>query len=172
VQAFTFPLCLFSTDVPHLRLVWTNLRGSSKHVMDQHGDKKRNRTDNALTSLLTALPFPQRRNNKAQAQRAIPAPSSTGDVHVDNHERKTSHQSAGPSLHTEVQPALRVPCVKGSAFGWCQSNLPAIHVYLSGCGPQDHVHALRKQHRIHVKGTDIPAPLLVNFCGFLLILLL
>ncbi|CAL8467872.1 g7410 [Coccomyxa elongata] len=92
--------------------------------MDQLGLKRGGRTEDALASLLTAVPFRQNKREKLSSGKSPNAATLVDVSPAGAHNREASHHSAGPSGRS-----------------------------------QDDVHALRKQHRIYVKGTDIQPPL-------------
>lgn len=80
--------------------------------MERQGTKGQSRTDDALTSLLTALPFPQRRKDKAHDGHVARTLADSSEVAAASHDRRSSHQSAGPSVQSEVKlpTAIEMAC--------------------------------------------------------------
>lgn len=75
------------------------------HAMDQLGLKRGGRTEDALASLLTAVPFRQNKRENLSSGKSPNAATLVDVTHAGAHDREASHHSAGPSGRSQVHAA-------------------------------------------------------------------
>lgn len=74
-------------------------------AIDQLGMKRGSRTEDALASLLTAVPFHQNKRENLSSGHTPDAATPVDFSPAGAHEREASHRFAGPSGRSQVQAA-------------------------------------------------------------------